>query len=193
MVQRRRRRHDDHDAHLRVLAAYSSAAAVLQVQLPEKTSSTQAGLNSLFVGPDFHHSIRYPQISVVVFVSMCYSTGIPIMYLFITAAAFTFYWTDKYLFTRWYRTPPQYDSRISLQFSGYIPWAILIHCVFGTWMLANRRMFSSDHSVPTSSQSSTDSTGRMTLLPIRLPHHRRRFMLVSLPISASQRRSDRFQ
>ncbi len=117
----------------------------------EKTSSTQAGLNSLFVGPDFHHSIRYPQILVVVFVSMCYSTGIPIMYLVISATTFTFYWVDKYLFTRWYRTPPQYDAQISLQFSGYLPWAMLLHCVFGTWMLANRRMFSSDHSVPATS------------------------------------------
>merc|ERR1711871_838332 len=108
-----------------------------------KHSATQAGLNALYMGPDFHHSIRYPQISVVVFVSMVYSSGIPILYLVIAATAFTFYWTDKYLFTRWYRTPPQYDAQISLQFSGYLPYAALLHVVFGSWMLANRRMFSS--------------------------------------------------
>jgi hypothetical protein len=124
----------------------------------EKTSSTQAGLNSLFVGPDFHHSIRYPQLLVVVFVSMSYSSGIPIMYLIISATAFTFYWVDKYLFTRWYRTPPQYDAQISLQFSGYLPWAMLLHCLFGTWMLSNRRMFSSDHYVPASAGASAAAT-----------------------------------
>lgn len=128
----------------------------------EKTSSTQAGLNSLYVGPDFHHSIRYPQVCVVVFVSMTYSTGMPILYLVITTAAFTFYWVDKYLFTRWYRTPPQYDARISLQFSSYLPWAMLLHFLFGTWMLANRRMFSSDHSSTKSNGDLVVSSGNMS-------------------------------
>ncbi len=121
-----------------------------------KHSATQAGLNALYVGPDFHHSIRYPQISVVVFVSMVYSSGIPLLYLVIAAAAFTFYWTDKYLFTRWYRTPPQYDAQISLQFSGYLPYAALLHVVFGSWMLANRRMFSSPSLADDSSAASDD-------------------------------------
>ena len=77
---------------------------------------------------------------------MAYSTGIPILYLVISATAFTFYWVDKYLFTRWYRTPPQYDAQISLQFSSYLPYAALLHLLFGVWMIANRRMFASDTS-----------------------------------------------
>ena len=93
--------------------------------------STQAQLNSRYVGPDFHHSIRYPQVFVVLFVCMAYSTGIPILYLVISATAFSFYWVDKYLFTRWYRTPPQYDAQISRQFSAYLPYAALMHMCFG--------------------------------------------------------------
>jgi hypothetical protein len=65
-------------------------------------------------------------------------------YLIIAMAAFTFYWVDKYLFTRWYRTPPQYDAQISIQFTSYLPYAAILHLLFGTWMIANRRMFSSD-------------------------------------------------
>lgn len=147
-------------------------------------------LNSRYVGPDFHHSIRYPQgerllcifvsfrkqglarwlfwifshlcthtffffsifllflwiVFVVLFVCMAYSTGIPILYLVLSATAFSFYWVDKYLFTRWYRTPPQYDAQISRQFSGYLPYAALLHLCFGIWMIANKRMFSSDSS-----------------------------------------------
>ena len=118
-----------------------------------RSGSTQALLNSKYVGPDFHHSIRYPQISVVIFVSMAYSTGIPILYLIIAATAFTFYWVDKYLFTRWYRTPPQYDAQISLQFSSYLPYAAILHLMFGIWMIANRRMLSSDNSYDSDQQN----------------------------------------
>ena len=131
-----------------IIYVFSPHAAPLlrfcRFRCKERSGSTQASMNSKYVGPDFHHSIRYPQVSVVVFVSLAYSTGIPLLYLIVSITAFTFYWIDKYLFTRWYRTPPQYDAQISLQFSSYLPYAAVLHLLFGTWMIANRRMFSSD-------------------------------------------------
>ena len=120
----------------------------------KESAPTQAHLNERMIGPDFHHSIRYPQIMVVVFVCMLYSTGIPIMYLIISVTCFSFYWTDKYLFTRWYRTPPLYDASISLQFSAYLPYALLFHLTFGIWMLANRKILQSDSSFLTKAQNS---------------------------------------
>jgi hypothetical protein len=57
----------------------------------DRSGSTQQQLNSQHVGPDFHHSIRYPQITVVIFVSMAYSTGIPVLYVEKNSCCFLLY------------------------------------------------------------------------------------------------------
>ena len=77
----------------------------------------------------------------VIFVTMFYSTGLPLLFPIAMVSFFIAYWVDKALFTRFYRTPPAYDTSIARAFSTTLPWALLFHLAAGMWMMSNEDVF----------------------------------------------------
>lgn len=75
---------------------------------------------------------------------MMYSTGIPFLYAVGMCTAFLFYVTDKLLFSCLYGKPPQYDPSVNKTFTNVLGWALLVHVAFGTWMLGNRHILTTE-------------------------------------------------
>lgn len=68
-----------------------------------------------------------------------YASGMPVLYV-TAAASFLFsYWMDKWLFLRFYRTPPMYDEKLGASATRLIPLAVFLHLIVGLWMFIGGR------------------------------------------------------
>lgn len=99
----------------------------------------------LYVGPEFGMEFRYAEILNSIFVTLFFSSGIPILYSFICIFLFLNYWVDKILLLKFYRTPPQYDIKLSKYFNLVIIMALIIHLCFGIWVYGNDDILTSDN------------------------------------------------
>lgn len=129
-----------------------------RIRCCSQKAATQAELNHYYTPPQFHYATRYAQISVSMLICMMYSTGIPFLYFVGACTAFLFYWIDKLLFSCLYGKPPQYDPSVNKTFSNFLGWGLLLHVAFGTWMLGNKHILSTD----LVSNTKSVSVGNMT-------------------------------
>ena len=98
---------------------------------------TQAQMDELFVGAQFHTPPRYPLVITMVVVSLVYSAGLPML---LPLAAFGFmlqYAVDKWMLLRFYRKPPAYDEGMTRLLITIMPWAALIHFGFAVWQFSS--------------------------------------------------------
>ncbi len=119
----------------------------------------QDKLTAMFTGPEFRLSVRYAQLTNTVFVTLMYSSGMPILLPIAAVSFFVSFWVDKYLFLRFYRKPPHYDTRMGMKMTGLLPYAILLHLGFAAWMYSNRAIFSSSEYIVEAAQSGALSAG----------------------------------
>lgn len=106
-----------------------------------KGYKTQKEINLAFKGPDFDIATRYSQILNVVFSSMLYSGGIPLLNATCCATIFLLYWTDKFLILRHYSRPPRYNQDLNNKFLSILPWAAILHCGFSLYMIGTEDIF----------------------------------------------------
>ncbi|EQC32603.1 hypothetical protein SDRG_09917 [Saprolegnia diclina VS20] len=104
---------------------------------------TQRDLEALYRGPEFDLATRYSQIINTIFITLLFSSGMPLMLLIGLFSIIITYWTDKFTFLRVVRSPPQYDGRIATVVGSMLPYAILLHMLFGIWMYSNTNIFQS--------------------------------------------------
>jgi hypothetical protein len=81
--------------------------------------------------------MRYNGMLTVMFVTLIYSAGLPILYLIAAAYFACMYWVDKYLMLRHYRKPPLYDATLALKTVGWFKYALFLHCLLAAAMFAN--------------------------------------------------------
>jgi hypothetical protein len=97
----------------------------------------QKDLNAIYTGPRFDVTNRYPAILVMLFFSMTYSSGLPVMLVFALMAFSLSYVVDRYLLLRFYKRPPQRDERLQRKVVDFLPYALLLHLSFAVWMFGN--------------------------------------------------------
>jgi hypothetical protein len=119
----------------------------------------QDRLTQMFTGPEFRLSVRYAQLTNTVFVTLMYSSGMPILLPIAAVSFFVSFWVDKYLFLRFYRKPPHYDTRMGMKMTGLLPYAMLLHLGFAAWMYSNQAIFSSQEYVIEAARSGALSAG----------------------------------
>ena len=95
---------------------------------------TQDDLEDMYSGPPFQIATRYGQMLNTIFVTLLFSPGLPLLWWTAAATFFVSYWVDKFLFCRYYSTPPLYDESASRVVTGLLPWAVLGHFAVGFWM-----------------------------------------------------------
>jgi len=99
-----------------------------------KNAVTQRQLNLSYSGAVFKLEYRYPTLLNVVFVTLMYSSGLPILY---PIAAMTFgimYLTDKVALLRLYNRPPMYKASLAKLTLNILPIAIIFHLCMAVWM-----------------------------------------------------------
>lgn len=106
-----------------------------------KGYKTQKEINAAFTGPEFDIATRYSQILNVVFSSMLYSGGIPLLNATCCATMFALYWTDKFLVLRHYSRPPRYSQELNDRFLAILPLAAILHSGFSLYMLGTEDIF----------------------------------------------------
>ena len=83
---------------------------------------------------------KYSTILTVLFVTMMYSTGMPILYFIACLFFFTNYWTEKILFFYFYRKPENLDENLAKRTLSWFKYALLAHMVMGLLMFSNVRI-----------------------------------------------------
>ena len=69
----------------------------------------------------------------------------PLLYLIGCFSFVVTYWVDKWLFIRFYRSPPHYSAEISVRASKLTAYpALIVHVAMSIWILSNADIFSSD-------------------------------------------------
>ncbi|OQR90366.1 transmembrane protein [Thraustotheca clavata] len=102
-----------------------------------RSAVTQKQMNELYAGPPFDISLRYPLVLNTVFVTMMYCGGIPILLPVASLACFVMFQLDKLTMMRLYSVRTAYDEALGELSLSMLPFALLIHLGFSTWMYGN--------------------------------------------------------
>lgn len=86
---------------------------------------------------EFWWDFRYCVILTVMFVTMLYGSGMPILYLIAAISYGSQYWVDKYLIFYWHRKPERLDSYLAKNAVMQYKYAALLHFIGGILMLTN--------------------------------------------------------
>ncbi|KAF0683855.1 Aste57867_24130 [Aphanomyces stellatus] len=105
---------------------------------------TQKQMNEVYAGPPFDISLRYPLVLNTVFVTMMYCGGIPILLPIASVACFVTYACDKLTLMRLYSVRTAYDEALGQLAASLLPFALLIHLGFSTWMYGNNQFLQSN-------------------------------------------------
>lgn len=114
-----------------------------------KTSKViQSEYEALYTGSRFMLENVYSQIIAITFIILLFSAAMPFFYLaglLMCACLFT---ASKIGFLRCFKTPPRFGPELADRARRILEWAVLLHLLFGVYMLTNPRIF-----VPTSEAS----------------------------------------
>eukprot|EP00227_Mantoniella_beaufortii_P000812 CAMPEP_0197617748 /NCGR_PEP_ID=MMETSP1326-20131121/61189_1 /TAXON_ID=1155430 /ORGANISM="Genus nov. species nov., Strain RCC2288" /LENGTH=932 /DNA_ID=CAMNT_0043186643 /DNA_START=68 /DNA_END=2866 /DNA_ORIENTATION=- len=101
---------------------------------------TQRQLNEAYEGEEFVLSVRYGEILNIIFVTMTFSAGIPLL---VPLAAFSFwqhYLVDRYDFLRVAKLPPRYSTALADGAAEVMAYASIGHLLFFIWANSFHRM-----------------------------------------------------
>jgi hypothetical protein len=79
-------------------------------------------------------------------VTLIFSTGLPLLLPIAFVALFIRYWIDKWTLLRVCRSPWN-SMTIAKGLEGFIPFAVVLHCAVGAWMLSNPSIFPSQETL----------------------------------------------
>jgi len=109
-----------------------------------KKQKHQIQLLRLYQNPPFDISAKFAQLMTTVFVTMTYSAGMPLLYLFAAGYMLFTYWCDKTELLWGSKRPPAIDTTMALDSSQYMLYSVALHCAFGIWMLGQPCTFPSN-------------------------------------------------
>ncbi len=80
---------------------------------------------------------KYANLLTVLFVTMLYGSGIPILYPISVIFFLVTYWSDKLLIFNYYRKPELLDESLALKTLGWFKYALVLHVIGGVYMYSN--------------------------------------------------------
>lgn len=94
----------------------------------------------LYSGPIFFIHYKYSAILNIVFVTMMYGMGIPVLFPIAAASLFVLYFIEKFMLYYVYREPPMYDEKLNTNALNILTWAPILFLTFGYWMLSSKQL-----------------------------------------------------
>ncbi|CAE7247334.1 unnamed protein product [Symbiodinium natans] len=101
-------------------------------------------LIALYTNPEFDIKLKYAQMLTTVFVTLTYSAGMPLLYLFAFGYMTFMYWADKIALLWCSKRPPSYDALLPREVSEKLLYAIALHCIFAIFMYGQPCVFPSN-------------------------------------------------
>jgi hypothetical protein len=110
-----------------------------------KTKKTTIQLYvELHSGPVFVIHYKYSAILNIVFVTMMYRMGIPVLFPIAALSLFVLYCIEKFMLYFVYREPPMYDDKLNTNALNILTWAPLLFLSFGYWMFSNKQLLGNE-------------------------------------------------
>eukprot|EP00931_Biecheleriopsis_adriatica_P101809 TRINITY_DN76888_c0_g1_i1.p1 TRINITY_DN76888_c0_g1~~TRINITY_DN76888_c0_g1_i1.p1 ORF type:complete len:1029 (-),score=182.71 TRINITY_DN76888_c0_g1_i1:101-3187(-) len=103
----------------------------------------QAEIIKLYTNPEFDIKKKYAQVLTTVFVTLTYSSGLPLLNLFAAVFFFGMYWADKFDLLWGSKRPPNYDTMMAKECAEFMLYAVPLHCVFAVLMYGQTCVFPS--------------------------------------------------
>jgi hypothetical protein len=114
-------------------------------QEPGRMLLTQKEVNDKTSGPVFDWPVVYAQLISMIFVTLTFGTGMPMLYPFALINFIVSYFGYKFLFLNLYNSPPRNRSaKLSREATALIPLALTIHLVMSIWMLSYGDLFNNN-------------------------------------------------
>jgi len=101
--------------------------------LSMSSAVTQDELNAAFEGLDFDLSTRYGEVLNVLFVTMCFSGGMPLLVPFAAVTFLMNYIIDKFDFARVSKVPPWYSNDLAYASASLVAYSAVGHLLFAVW------------------------------------------------------------
>jgi hypothetical protein len=98
---------------------------------------------------------KYSSIMNIIFITMMFGTGLPILFPIAAASLSVLFCLEKYMIYYVYKQPPAYDEKLNNSVLANLAFAPLFLLGFGYWMLSNLQMVSNDFLQPVSRKSDT--------------------------------------
>eukprot|EP00916_Digyalum_oweni_P014612 GHVL01023976.1.p1 GENE.GHVL01023976.1~~GHVL01023976.1.p1 ORF type:complete len:993 (+),score=130.30 GHVL01023976.1:93-3071(+) len=118
--------------------------------ISRKKCVTQDELLELYTNPEFSLADRLGQILTTVFVTLLYSSGMPVLYLFAFGSYAILLNLDKLIFLYGSKRPVFFSSAIVKNAAVLIPFSIWLHHAFAVWVFSNPTLFPSNKAFSTS-------------------------------------------
>lgn len=80
---------------------------------------------------------KYAAMLTVLYITMLYGSGIPILYVVAAAFYFTSYWVDKFLLLRYFKRPLMMDQYLAKNTLSWFKYALVLHIIGGMLMYSN--------------------------------------------------------
>jgi hypothetical protein len=107
----------------------------------------------LYAGPEYFMHFKYSMILNIIFVTMMYGVGMPILFPYAAASLLCLYVVEKFMLYYGYRQPPQYDVVLNDAVLNICKYAPLVLLSFGYWFLSSKQLLSNDYLVPKTRKS----------------------------------------
>ena len=98
---------------------------------------------------------KYSAIMNIVFITMMFGTGLPILFPLASFSLLTMYMLEKYEIYYVFQQPPAYDEKLNNSFLNNIDKAPIFLLSFGYWFLTNLQMQTNDFLEPIETQKDT--------------------------------------
>lgn len=92
---------------------------------------TQEEYEDLYTGPEYILQLRFAQVLGLLFTTMTYSSGMPILYPLAFLTLLITFWTDKVLVSRYFRKENGFTADLSRQVVNMLPYTVMVHMPFG--------------------------------------------------------------
>lgn len=103
----------------------------------------QSEYEDLYTGPEFPLDVRLAQTMVMIFMTLTFSSSVPILYAIMMVYALMQYWVDKLLLLRFYRKDNSYSHGLGKTMVSLLPLAVILHMMFGFMMFSYPQLLKS--------------------------------------------------
>lgn len=98
----------------------------------------------LYTGPDHIVHYKYSQVLTVLYVTMLYGIGLPMLFPVSVASLFIFWVTERYQLAYTYQLPPAMDDKMTENAISLMSLSPILFLVNGFWMLSNKQIFDNE-------------------------------------------------
>jgi hypothetical protein len=98
----------------------------------------------LYSGPEYDIHFKYSGVLNILYVTMMYGLGIPLLFPVAALSYFILYTFERLTVAYFYQQPPAFDDKLTKNMVKLMRQTPILYLLFGFWMLSNKQTFQGD-------------------------------------------------